>query len=84
ALATVMVMVGVLVMLSTAFFEVYRTHYALARSTITTQAASSACEAVYEYVAFRLEHDRSWGALPFPDEGSSRLLGTEVTITTVP
>lgn len=82
ALATVMVMVGVLVMLSTAFFEVYRTHYALARSTITTQSASAACEAVYEYVAFRLEHDRSWGAVPFPDEGDSRLLGPEFTVTT--
>lgn len=84
ALATVMIMLAVLTMMTVGFFQVYRSHFALSRSTLSTQAAGGACEAVYEYVVFRVEHDKSWGAVPFPDAGDSGLASTELTLSTVP
>ncbi len=84
ALITVMLMLAVLSLLSAAFFEIYRSHFALTRSSLSTQAAQAGCEAVYEYVAFRLENDRAWGTVPFSDQGSAKLLNSELTLSTVP
>lgn len=84
ALITVMLMLAVLSLLSAAFFEIYRSHFALTRSSLSTQAAQAGCEAVYEYVAFRLENDRAWGAVPFADHGSAKLLNSELTLSTIP
>lgn len=84
ALVTVMIMVGLLGMMSAAFFQVYRSHFALTRSSLSTQAASAGCEALYEYVVYRLEHERNWGSSPFPDSGEVKLTEFDLTFKTVP
>lgn len=84
ALITVMIMVGILGMMSAAFFQIYRSHFSLTRSSLSTQAASAGCEAIYEYVMYRLEHERAWGAVPFPDSGESKLTDLDITISTEP
>ena len=84
ALATTMIMVGILAMLTAAFFEAYRSHFALTRSTNATQAAAFGCDAVYEYVVYRIEHDRTWGAVEFPKDGSADMSSPILTAKAFP
>lgn len=65
-------LLALLTIMVAAFMEVYRSHYALSRASNASIAAGAACDAVYQYVNYRLEHDRSWGATDFSggkDEG---------------
>lgn len=65
-------LLALLTIMVAAFMEVYRSHYALSRASNASIAAGAACDAVYQYVSYRLEHDRSWGATKFSgDEGEN-------------
>lgn len=70
ALGITMMLLVVLTLVVSAFFQAYRSHFSLTRSSNSSEAALNACESVYQYVAFRLEHDRTWGSIPF--EADSR------------
>jgi hypothetical protein len=65
ALAIAMVMLTVLILIVTAFFQAYRAHFSLTRSTAASEVAMAGCESVFDYVTYRLEHDRNWGADDF-------------------
>lgn len=69
ALAVTMMLIAVLTVIVTAFFQAYRSHFSLIRSSNSSEAALNACESVFQYVTFRVEHDRTWGSVPF-DDGS--------------
>ncbi len=75
ALFVTMMSVVVMAMLVGAFFSAYRSHFSLTRSSNASQAAASACESVYEYVVFRLEHDRTWGSQEFDRSGEGDPMG---------
>lgn len=57
-----MLMVAVLALITAAFFQAYRSHYSLWRASASSQAAGTACETLFHYVTYRLEHDRTWGS----------------------
>lgn len=83
ALAVTMMMVAVLTLLVGALFEVYRSHYSLTRSSAASESAAAGCDAVYNYICYRLEHERDWGAELF-GAGSDSDPGGNLTITQVP
>ena len=78
-----MMMVAVLTLLVGALFEVYRSHYSLTRSSAASEAAAAGCDAVYNYIGYRLEHERDWGAELF-GAGSDTDPGGFLTIDQVP
>lgn len=72
ALGITMMLLVVLTLIVSAFFQAYRSHFSLTRSSNSSEAALNAGESVYEYVVFRLEHDRTWGSLPFEAEDTAK------------
>ncbi len=67
-----MVMLTVLILIVTAFFQAYRSHFSLTRSTAASEVATAGCESVFDYVNYRLEHDRNWGSQPFDSTSQER------------
>jgi hypothetical protein len=81
ALFVVMITATVLALMMAAFFQAYRSHFALTRSSVASQRAGSACDSVYQYVVYRIEHDRTWGAGDFTDSGLGDPQGAEIDVT---
>lgn len=74
ALPVTMLAIMVLTVIMGAFFQAYRSHYSLTRVSISGQKAATGCQSVYEYVLYRLEHEKTWGSAPFTgdDRGDPR------------
>jgi hypothetical protein len=67
ALAITMLVLGVMTIISVAFFQAYHSHFSITRSSRASETAAAACEAAGDYVTYRLEHDRDWGSQEFTD-----------------
>lgn len=65
ALISAVIMMTLAMMLLGAFLQVNRAHVWLLNSSEGRQTAHSACQAAFEYVMFRLEHDRKWSEVAF-------------------
>jgi len=65
----VLMVLALITTLVGAFLSVNRANFALVRSSGQQERAYQACLSALAYGTFRLEHDRSWGAVPF--EGGS-------------
>ena len=65
ALALTLLVLSVMTLVSIAFFQAYHSHFSITRASRDSETAFMACEAAYDYVAYRLEHDRDWGATAF-------------------
>jgi hypothetical protein len=65
ALAITMLVLSVMTLISVAFFQAYHSHFSITRSSRASETAAAGCEAAYDYVAYRLEHDRDWGTSEF-------------------
>lgn len=74
----------VLALMMGAFFQAYKSHYSLTRASNASGRASAACDAVYEYVSYRLEHDRTWGSQPFQESGKGDPLGKQLDFKELP
>ena len=72
ALGITMMLLVVLTVIVSGFFQAYRSHFSLTRSSNSSEAALNACESVYEYVVFRLEHERTWGSTAFGNEALAK------------
>lgn len=72
ALAVTMMMLTVLTVMVGAFFEAYRSHFSITRSSTSSETALAGCESVADYITFRLEHDRNWGSAPFTTEDQDK------------
>ncbi|MCA9779530.1 MAG: hypothetical protein KC800_22535, partial [Candidatus Eremiobacteraeota bacterium] len=68
ALALTLLVLSVMTIVSIAFFQAYHSHFSITRASRDSETAFSACEAAYDYVAYRLEHDRDWGTVDFGDD----------------
>lgn len=84
ALFIVMLTIVVLAIIMGAFFSAYKSHFSLTRSSNASQAASAACESVYQYVIFRGEHDKTWGSDKFEDSGKGDPMGSMLDFTEEP
>lgn len=62
ALAVTMLVLSVMTLVSVAFFQSYQSHFSITRSSRSSETAAAGCEAVFDYVTYRLEHDRGWGS----------------------
>lgn len=69
ALFISLVTVVILAIFMGAFFTAYRSHFSLTRSSNASQAASEACDSVFQYIVYRAEHDRGWGSDVFTSTG---------------
>jgi hypothetical protein len=69
ALFVVMITAAVLALMMTAFFQAYRSHFALSRASNASQRAGAGCDSIYQYAVYRLEHDKTWGSTKFTDSG---------------
>lgn len=65
ALALTLIVLCVMTIVSVAFFQAYNSHFSITRASRDSETAFSACEAAFDYVSYRLEHDRDWGAADF-------------------
>ena len=65
ALAVTLLMLTVLTLITVAFFKSYQSHFSLTRSSASSEVATAGCESVFDYVTYRLEHDRTWGSQQF-------------------
>ncbi|MCA9777043.1 MAG: hypothetical protein KC800_10015 [Candidatus Eremiobacteraeota bacterium] len=81
ALFVVMITTLVLALMMGAFFKAYQSHFALTRSGNASQRAGSACDSVYQYICYRLEHDRTWGSEEFADSGKGDPMGETLNVT---
>jgi hypothetical protein len=80
ALFVVMVTSTVLALMMVAFFQAYRSHFALTRASDSSQRAGAACDSVYQYVVYRVEHDRSWGSEQFNQSGLGDPKGSDLDV----
>ena len=78
ALFVVMITTTVLALMMGAFFKAYQSHFALTRSSNASQRAASACDSVYQYITYRLEHDRAWGSEEFASSGDGDPSGPQL------
>lgn len=67
ALALTMLILGVMTIISVAFFQAYSSHFSITRASRSSEIAASGCEAVFDYVSYRLEYDRNWGETDFAE-----------------
>jgi len=78
ALISSIILMSLLMMLLGAFLQVNRTHVWLLNASDARQNAHSACQAGYEYVVYRLEHDRTWATADFTGLQEGEGTGLEV------
>lgn len=84
ALFIAMITIVVMTIMMGGFFNAYRSHFSLTRSSNASQAASSACDSVFQYVVYRAEHDREWGSQPFQTVGEGDPRGAILDIAERP
>lgn len=65
AIITVMMAMTILLMIAGAFLTINRDNFAQVNSSNKRDEARATCEAVYNYLLFRLEHDKFYGANTF-------------------
>lgn len=83
ALFVVMITTTVLALMMATFFKAYRSHFALTRSSVASQRAAAACDSVYQYVVYRVEHERNWGSEPFTVSGTGNPSGDRLNVTEI-
>jgi len=81
ALVSAVIMMALAMMLLGAFLQVNRAHVWLMNASEGRQTAHSACQAGFEYVMFRLEHDRKWSEVAF--DGRIDSPGTDLEVEEV-
>lgn len=84
ALFIAMLTVVVLAIMMGAFFNAYRSHFSITRSSNAGQSASAACDSVFQYVVYRAEHDRTWGSQAFTSTGEGDPRGAILDIAEKP
>jgi len=82
ALISVMMVMGVLLMMTISFIQVNRDNIAQVNSSEKRDRAQAACAAVYNYVLYRLEHDKTFGTAPFSGEKDT-IAAPEMRVTEV-
>lgn len=83
ALPMVLIALVVLLMMAGAFIGVNRTNFAQVNSSERRDQARAACEAVYNYVQYRLEHDKYFAASNFIENATDLELGLEMDVKEV-
>lgn len=66
ALATAMMVCVFLLVLTGALVQTQNGVFAVAQSSDARVRARAACQSLYDYCLYQIEHDRSWGAAGFP------------------
>ena len=72
ALALTLIVLSVMTMVSIAFFQAYHSHFSITRASRDSETAFAGCEAAFDYVAYRLEHDRDWGSADFTADDQTK------------
>ena len=65
ALIITLMAIVILTLIVGVFLKAYQSHYSLTRSSDSSQIAAAGCESVYDYVRYRLEHQKDWGTQKF-------------------
>ena len=83
ALPSFLLVISLLMILLGAFVATQRSNFALLKSSADSDKSLATCHAVYEYVRYRLEHDKTWGKTPFQGLTDDRL-GSGLTVVEKP
>lgn len=73
ALALVLVVAGLLVMLTTCFLIVNRSHFAMLSSGEDQERASRVVDSAFHYCLYRLENDKAWATTTFSGQVDSEV-----------
>lgn len=80
ALIVSLLAIVILSIIVATFVNAYRSHYSLSRSSNSSQIAAAGCDSFYEYVVYRLEHDKRWGAQDFDGTSLGNVPSPEMEI----
>lgn len=84
ALIVTLMAIVILSLIVGVFLKAYQSHYSLTRSSTSSQIAGAGCDSVYDYVRYRLEHQKDWGTQKFTGSVSGDPAGHILNIEELP